>query len=358
VVQSIPRNAPPICAASGGGGAPTTAQYWTGAADATLSAEKNLGVLGTGLVLNTGGVPSAYTGTTAGANQWITALSASGVGTFAQPAFTNISGTAAVGQIPALAYLPVAGAAASANLINGAVVTVANHSATGTPSATTYYRGDNTWSTPSGGGGGGNFVRALVDFGTEATNASLVVTGQAWVTASSVIVCSPSLVATSSHAEGAEDPLLEGLTVAAHTRVVGTGFTVAASVANGVGNGVYAIDCTGGDGSAVSSLSASATPTSVSGYCSALSGSCTATTASSTCSGTGGSGSYTYAWSSVSGDAATANSPTSAASTFSRTQVVVVAPGGVFTGSMRCTVNDGFTTATADVVATTTHERI
>jgi hypothetical protein len=198
----------------------------------------------------------------------------------------------------------------------------------------------------------------LVDFGTEATNASLVVTGQAWVTASSVIVCSPSLVATSSHAEGAEDPLLEGLTVAAHTRVVGTGFTVAASVANGVGNGVYAIDCTGGDGSAVSSLSASATPTSVSGYCSALSGSCTATTASSTCAGTGGSGSYTYAWSSVSGDAATANSPTSAASTFSRTQVVVVAPGGVFTGSMRCTVNDGFTTATADVVATTTHERI
>ena len=31
-------------------------------------------------------------------------------------------------------------------------IDVADHSATGTPSATTYYRGDNTWSTPSGSG--------------------------------------------------------------------------------------------------------------------------------------------------------------------------------------------------------------
>jgi len=40
------------------GGAPTSAQYWVGAADATLSAEHNLGALSTGLVLNTAGVPS------------------------------------------------------------------------------------------------------------------------------------------------------------------------------------------------------------------------------------------------------------------------------------------------------------
>ncbi len=48
--------------------APTTAQYWTGAADSTLSAEKNLGALSTGLVLNTGGVPTAYAGSSCAAN--------------------------------------------------------------------------------------------------------------------------------------------------------------------------------------------------------------------------------------------------------------------------------------------------
>lgn len=67
-------------AAGGGGGAPTTAQYWTGAADGTLSAEKNLGALSTGLVLNTSGVPSQYAGTSC-TNQVLTALDASGAGT-------------------------------------------------------------------------------------------------------------------------------------------------------------------------------------------------------------------------------------------------------------------------------------
>lgn len=43
---------------SGGGGAPTGAQYWVGAADATLSDEKNLGAF-SGIVKNTTGVPSA-----------------------------------------------------------------------------------------------------------------------------------------------------------------------------------------------------------------------------------------------------------------------------------------------------------
>ena len=39
--------------------------------------------------------------------------------------------------------------------IDNSVVTVAKISATGTPSATTFLRGDGSWSTPSGGGGGG-----------------------------------------------------------------------------------------------------------------------------------------------------------------------------------------------------------
>lgn len=65
-------------AVGGGGGAPTNAQYWTGAADAMLSAEKNLGALATGLVLNTAGVPSAYTGATCTAPNVMRVLNASG----------------------------------------------------------------------------------------------------------------------------------------------------------------------------------------------------------------------------------------------------------------------------------------
>ena len=39
--------------------------------------------------------------------------------------------------------------------IAGGAVDIAHLSATGTPSSTTYLRGDNTWSTPAGGGGSG-----------------------------------------------------------------------------------------------------------------------------------------------------------------------------------------------------------
>jgi len=63
-----------------GTGAPTSAEYWTGAADATLSAEHNLGALSTGLVINTAGTPSAYTGVTC-TNQVLRVLGASGAGT-------------------------------------------------------------------------------------------------------------------------------------------------------------------------------------------------------------------------------------------------------------------------------------
>lgn len=66
---------------AGGGGAPTTAQYWTGAADGTLSAEKNLGALATGLVLNTAGTPSAYGGANCTLPQLMQNLSASGAPT-------------------------------------------------------------------------------------------------------------------------------------------------------------------------------------------------------------------------------------------------------------------------------------
>jgi len=75
-------------ALSGSAGAPTDAQYWVGAADATLSAEKNLGALSTGLVLNTAGTPSAYEGFTC-TNQFTTALNASGTGTCTTATLTS-----------------------------------------------------------------------------------------------------------------------------------------------------------------------------------------------------------------------------------------------------------------------------
>jgi hypothetical protein len=72
-------------AAAGGGGAPTTAQYWVGAADAGLSAEKDLSALATGLVLNTAGTPSAYGGATCTAPNFVRVISASGAATCAAP---------------------------------------------------------------------------------------------------------------------------------------------------------------------------------------------------------------------------------------------------------------------------------
>lgn len=64
----------------GGGGAPTTYAYWGSGSDATLSAEINLASLSTGLVLNTAGTPSQYSGATC-TNQVIRLLSASGAAT-------------------------------------------------------------------------------------------------------------------------------------------------------------------------------------------------------------------------------------------------------------------------------------
>ena len=72
-------------------GAPTDAGYWVDTANGTLSAERNLGALATGLVLNTVtagvGVPSAYGGVTC-TNQLLRVLSAVGAGTCAAVVLT------------------------------------------------------------------------------------------------------------------------------------------------------------------------------------------------------------------------------------------------------------------------------
>jgi hypothetical protein len=94
------------------------ASYWTRVAEPGLSNETALGALGTGIVLNTAddrGVPTIYGGTSC-TNQFPRSLNASGAATCAGVALTDLT-------------------------------------ATGTPSATTFLRGDNTWATPAGGGG-------------------------------------------------------------------------------------------------------------------------------------------------------------------------------------------------------------
>jgi hypothetical protein len=96
-----------------------------------------------------------------------------------------------------------------------------------------------------GGGGGGNSVEVTLDFSTGAEIASVVVTGQAWVTAGSEIVCSPTMMATADRAEGAEDAVIEGLVVSAHSRSAGVGFTLTGAPRFGNAYGRFAVHCIG-----------------------------------------------------------------------------------------------------------------
>src|SRR3990167_3788399 len=81
-----------------GGGAPTDATYWVGAAHASLSAEINLGVLGTGLVINTSGTPSIK-GTNTCTNQFPRSDNASGTWTCASVANTDLAGSIAASKL-------------------------------------------------------------------------------------------------------------------------------------------------------------------------------------------------------------------------------------------------------------------
>lgn len=114
-----------------------------------------------------------------------------------------------------------------------------------------YTASSNTFScgtSSSGAGGSGNFLETEVDFGAAPGGdiASVVVTGQTWVTTTSKLDCSVSLAATSDRAEGVEDALLEGIRVSWHTRVLATGFTVIAHAPTGRAQGKFKVHCTGG----------------------------------------------------------------------------------------------------------------
>ena len=98
----------------GSSGAPTTAGYWVDQANATLTAERNLGALTTGLVLNTVtasvGVPSTYAGTLC-TNQFPRSLNASAAATCASVSLTaDITGILATANGgTGIAYFTAAG---------------------------------------------------------------------------------------------------------------------------------------------------------------------------------------------------------------------------------------------------------
>ena len=102
-----------------------------------------------------------------------------------------------------------------------------------------------TCATPSGGSGSANVVEVDVDFGAGVDSVSVVVTGQTWVTGTSKILCAPTMLATSTRAEGEEDAVIEGLVGAIHSRVAATGFTLYVAPALGVASGVFKFHCTG-----------------------------------------------------------------------------------------------------------------
>lgn len=97
---------------AGGGGAPDDAGYWVDTANASLTAERNLGALTTGLVLNTVtagvGVPSAYTGATC-TNQAVTALNASGGATCTTLTSAYVDSTIALSSITLTAGVGLSG---------------------------------------------------------------------------------------------------------------------------------------------------------------------------------------------------------------------------------------------------------
>lgn len=99
------------------------------------------------------------------------------------------------------------------------------------------------------GSAGANTVQATVDFGyedgQEGDLARATVTGQSWVTAESIIVCSPSGIATSTH--DPEDAAIEGIMAYAENLVSGVGFDIVAKACGDSGStfGSYAINAMG-----------------------------------------------------------------------------------------------------------------
>lgn len=100
-----------------------------------------------------------------------------------------------------------------------------------------------TVSVSGGGSGGANVVEVSIDLGTSgATVFSVTVTGQAWVTSTSQVVCSP--FATTADGLTIETYAAARLAVNAASLVVGTGFDLWVFSPYGA-TGTYRVHCTG-----------------------------------------------------------------------------------------------------------------
>lgn len=211
--------------AAGGSGAPATARYWVGASDPDLSAEHNLGALGTGAVINTAGTPSIYAGT-ACANSFPRSLNASIAATCNQVDLTaDVTGLLTdevlIGTtlVPAAFVIPVCNATEKLQYSTGAGFScVADLLSI-------------------------NTVEVSIDLGsTGGLVFSTTVTGLAWVEAGSEIVCAP--FATTADGLTVETVAASGVQAVVANRVVATGFDLYVYSPHGA-TGIYRFHCTG-----------------------------------------------------------------------------------------------------------------
>jgi hypothetical protein len=97
----------------------------------------------------------------------------------------------------------------------------------------------------SGGGGSGNFVQALVDFGfatAQEGDTAMVTVSAAWVTGASTILCNLAGKSTVDH--DPEDGIIEGIVAYALNIVPGVSFDIEAYAPQG-SFGKYYINATG-----------------------------------------------------------------------------------------------------------------
>jgi hypothetical protein len=104
-----------------------------------------------------------------------------------------------------------------------------------------FLRGDGAWAAPPAGSGGGNFVEVALALDGQLIYTTTV-TGQAWVTSTSKIVCSLFAVANGGTTE--EMVMASGVNVGVKARVDGVGFDVWAYNPHGF-SGTITVHCVG-----------------------------------------------------------------------------------------------------------------
>lgn len=117
--------------------------------------------------------------------------------------------------------------------IDAGVVGITELSATGTPSATTFLRGDNTWATPSGGGGG-SLTKGIaeVDFGANTTESDIATVSVVDATVTSTSYPSVSMYAIATTDHDPDDYMAEGLIPYVTNVQNGVGFDISVRAPN------------------------------------------------------------------------------------------------------------------------------